>query len=66
MTVVVNLRCEKGHRGQGLPGKKILPPGTKLVYASLELKGHRFEEELVLLSELKENPAWFSFILPEL
>lgn len=54
-----------GAKGQGLPGRKMLPPCTKLVYTSLELKEHCFEE-VILLSELKEKPVWLFFILPEL
>lgn len=66
MTVVLNLRCYKEHRGQGLSAGKMLPPGTKRVYTSLELEGHRFEEEVALLSELKENSAWLFVILSKL
>lgn len=39
--------------------------GTTLVYTSLEREGHRLEE-VALLSELKENPAWLFPILPDL
>lgn len=65
LTVGLILRCKKEHRSQGLPGRTMLPPGTKLLCTSLELEGHRFGE-VARLSELKENPAWLFVILPEL
>lgn len=61
VTIVLNRKCKKEPRGQGPPGKKTLLPGTPL-----KLEGHRLEDKVTLLSELKENPVWLFVTLHEL
>lgn len=63
MTVDVNQRYKRAHKGQRLPGKKKSQPSTGLMYIALELKGHGFREDLPP-AELKEKSAWLFF--PEL
>lgn len=65
MTVVLNLSRETKHGGQG--GCQVERCFHLEQSCCMHLRsGGSEEEEVALLSELKENPAWLSVPLPEL